>query len=299
MFIGGTPFHLIERRQQVNKCKQLSSMLDPDRIAINQATTRTKWDFRQSVEGYARHGVHGIAIWRDKLSEIGIGEAKRILADHGMWVSGLNRVGPFDAADAAALPKSLDDAKRAIEEAVELKAACLLFFPGGLPHNSKDISNARRQMADILAELLPIARQAGVVLALEPLHPMLAADRSCLNSMSAANDLCDSLGPGLGIVVDVYHVWWDPLLEREITRAGKDRLVGFHINDWLAQTRHLVNDRGMMGDGVIDIPRIRQWLENAGYHGPVEIEIFSRLNWWSKDPEEVVRVCLERCQAFV
>ncbi|WP_422368616.1 sugar phosphate isomerase/epimerase family protein [Pelagibius sp.] len=274
-------------------------MLDSARIAINQATTRAQWDFRQSVEGYARHGVRGIAVWRDKLGEIGLGEAKRILADHGMQVSGLNRAGPFNASEGRARAAALTDARRAIEEAAELGATCLLLFPGGLPPGSKDIGRTRELLSETIAELLPAARQAGVVLALEPLHPMLAADRSCLNTLSAANDLCDTFGRGLGIVVDIYHVWWDAFLDHEIARAGADRLVGFHVSDWLVPTRDLVFDRGMMGDGIIDIPRIRHAVEAAGYDGPIEVEIFSEQNWWKRNPEEVVQTCIERCQSAV
>lgn len=274
-------------------------MIDPARIAINQATTRLQWNFRQSVEGYARHGVRGIAVWRDKIQECGIGDAKRLLADNGMTVTGLNRAGPFIETGAAARQAALDDARRAIDEAAELGATCLLVFQGGLPAGSKDLSGARAQFAEVLGELLPVARKAGLSLALEPLHPMLAADRSCLNTMADANDLCDALGPGLGIVVDIYHVWWDSRLKEEIERAGKDRLVGFHVSDWLVPTRDLVFDRGMMGDGVIDIPEIRSWMEDAGYNGPVEVEIFSAEDWWKRDPNEVVRTCVERCGTVV
>ena len=274
-------------------------MLDPSRIAINQATTRVQWNFRQSVEGYARHGVRGIGIWRDKLAEYGVGDAKRLLADHDMMVTGLNRAGPFVAADSMARRAALDYARYAIDEANELDAACLLVFPGGLPVGSKDLGAARAQLTDALAELLPMAREAGVLLALEPLHPMLAADRSCLNTMAGANDLCEALGAGVGIVVDIYHVWWDVRLEEQIKRAGSERLLGFHISDWLVPTQHLVHDRGMMGDGVIDIPRIRHCLEQAGYRGPIEVEIFSVDDWWKRDPDDVVRTCVERCRSSV
>lgn len=274
---------------------RLFEMIDPARIAINQATTRVQWNFRQSVEGYARHGVRKIAVWRDKLEACGIDDAKRLLADNGMAVTGLNRAGPFIGADDAARRAALEDARHAIDEAAELRAACLLVFPGGLQAGSKELGAARAQLAEALTELLPIARKAGVHLALEPLHPMLAADRSCLNTMADANDLCDALGPGIGIVVDIYHVWWDARLKEEIERAGKERLVGFHVSDWLVPTRDLVFDRGMMGDGVIDIPGIRSWMEGAGYDGPVEVEIFSAENWWKRDPDEVAQTCIERC----
>ena len=131
-------------------------------------------------------------------------------------------------------------------------------------------------------------------LAIEPLHPMYAADRACVNTLKQALDLCDELGEGLGIAVDVYHVWWDPELEREIRRAGKERILAFHVCDWLVPTTDLLLDRGMMGDGVIDIRKIRGWVEDVGYDGFAEVEIFSANNWWKRDPEEVVRICAER-----
>jgi sugar phosphate isomerase/epimerase len=153
---------------------------------------------------------------------------------------------------------------------------------------------------DGIAEVLPYARAANMPLAIEPLHPMYAADRACVNTMAQANDLCDDLGEGLGIAVDVYHVWWDPDLEREIRRTGDaardghKRILAFHICDWLVPTNDLLLDRGMMGDGVIDLPKIRGWVEAAGYDGLHEVEIFSSENWWKRDPHEVVRVCIER-----
>jgi sugar phosphate isomerase/epimerase len=140
---------------------------------------------------------------------------------------------------------------------------------------------------DGIAELLDYAKQAGMPLAIEPLHPMYAADRACINTMEQALDLCDELDPStrtgaLGVAVDVYHVWWDPKLQQQIARAGKERLLAFHVCDWLTPTRDLLNDRGMMGDGVIDIPRIRGWVEAQGFAGYSEVEIFSTGNWWQR-----------------
>src|SRR5262249_42730973 len=146
-----------------------------------------------------------------------------------------------------------------------------------------------------LQALLPHARAAGVALALEPLHPMYAADRSCINTLAQANDLCDALGDGVGVAVDVYHTWWDPDLERQIKRAGR-RIVAFHVSDWLVPTTDLLLDRGMMGDGIIDIPRIRGWVEAAGYAGLVEAEIFSERNWWKRPLAETLDTCLARFQ---
>ena len=145
-------------------------------------------------------------------------------------------------------------------------------------------------MRDGLAELLPYALKAGVPLAIEPLHPMYAADRACVNTLAHANDLCEELGEGMGVAVDVYHVWWDPDLPRQIARAGK-RILTFHVCDWLVPTTDLVEDRGMMGDGIIDLRAIRAMVEETGYAGHCDVEIFSARNWWKRDPAEVLRIC--------
>ncbi len=277
-------------------------MPDIARLAINQATTRAQWSLRQAVEGYARHGLRGIAVWRDKLAECGVAEAARILADHGMTVTGLCRGGMFPAADGAGIAAALDDNRRAIDDAAAIGARSLVLVVGGLPGGSKDIAGARETVRDGIAAILPHARAAGVPLAIEPLHPMYAADRACVNTMAQANDLCDELGEGLGIAVDLYHVWWDPDLEAQIARAGQGtgaggRILGFHLCDWLVPTRDMLLDRGMMGDGVIDIPKVRGWVEAAGYEGLHEVEIFSAENWWRRDADEVVRTCIERYRA--
>ncbi len=263
-------------------------------LSINQATTRPQWTLEQAIAGYARHGVQGIAVWRDKLAECGLKQAASALQAAGMTVTGLCRGGLFPASDKAGRQAAIDENKRAIDEAAAIGAQCLVLIAGGLAKGSKDIAGARSQVRDGIAALLPYARAAKVPLAIEPLHPMYAADRACLNTMAQANDLCDELGEGLGIAVDVYHVWWDPNLESEIRRAGKQRILGFHVCDWLVPTTDLLLDRGMMGDGVIDIPRIRGWVEAVGYDGFAEVEIFSANNWWKRDPDEVVRTCIER-----
>ena len=263
-------------------------------LSINQATTRAQWSLEQAIAGYARQGVGGIAIWRDKLAECGIKQAASALKAAGMTVTGLCRGGMFPAADKAGRQAAVDDNKRAVDEAVGIGAQCLVLVVGGLAPGSKDIAGARSQVRDGIAAMLPYARAAGMPVAIEPLHPMYAADRACVNTMKQANDLCDELGEGLGIAVDVYHVWWDPELEREIRRAGKQRILAFHVCDWLVPTADLLLDRGMMGDGVIDIRKIRGWVEAVGYDGFAEVEIFSANNWWKRDPDEVVRVCAER-----
>ncbi|MCY3730269.1 MAG: sugar phosphate isomerase/epimerase, partial [Rhodospirillaceae bacterium] len=192
----------------------------------------------------------------------------------------------------------LEDNRRALDDAAAIGAACLVLVVGGLPKGSRDLADARRQVRDGIAASLEHARDIGVPLAIEPLHPMYAADRACVNTLSQALDICDALGDGVGVIVDVYHVWWDPALEAQIQRAG-NRILGFHVCDWLVPTTDLLLDRGMMGDGVIDLPAIRGWVERAGFEGYAEVEILSAGNWWRRDPDEVLRVCLKRLRSVV
>jgi sugar phosphate isomerase/epimerase len=271
---------------------------DPGRLSLNTATVREKWTLRQMIEGCARHHIAGIAPWRDKLAELGAKEAARLIRDNGLTVTGLCRGGMFPAVDRKGRQAALDDNRRAIDDAATLEAKCLVLVVGGLPAGSKDIAGAREMVRDGIGEVLDHARSVGVPLAIEPLHPMYAADRGCVNTMAHANDLCDELGAGLGIAVDVYHVWWDPALQREIERAGEKRVLAFHVCDWLVPTRDLLLDRGMMGDGVIDIPLIRSWVEAAGYRGFHEVEIFSAQNWWRREPDEVLAMCRERHELY-
>jgi sugar phosphate isomerase/epimerase len=272
-------------------------------LSLNWATVREQWDLKQAIAGCARHGIPGIAPWREPLQAMGLGAAARRIREHGLAVSGLCRAGMFPAADAAGRQAAIDDARRAIDEAAAIGAACLVVLAGGMPPGSRDLALARRQARDGIAAVLPHARAAGAALALEPLHPMYAADRCCISTLGQANDLCAELDPdgdgGLGVAIDVYHVFWDPELEREIARAGAaGRILAFHVCDWLVPTRDLLLDRGMMGDGVIDIPQIRASVEAAGYAGLVEVEIFSR-DWWRRDPDEVLDVIAERYRSSV
>jgi sugar phosphate isomerase/epimerase len=278
--------------------RDLSS--DTKLLSLNTATVDPHWSLRQCVDACARHGIGGIGPWRHKLAGVDLRDEAQRIADHGITVTGLCRGGMFTAPDAAGRRAAVDDNRRAVDEAVALRARCLVLVVGGLPAGSKDIAGARTQVHAGIAALLEHARAARMPLAIEPLHPMYAAERACVNTLLQANDLCDALGEGVGVVVDVYHVWWDPNLEAEIQRAGRARrLHAFHVCDWLVPTRDLFFDRGMMGDGVIDIRRIRGWMEAAGYDGACEVEIFSAENWWKRDPDEVVRTCIERHQAVV
>jgi len=257
------------------------------KLSLNTATVRKQWSLAQIIDGCARHGIEGISPWRDQVAQMGLAAAARAIKAHSLTVTGVCRGGFFTANDWR------DDNRRAIEEAHTLGAQCLVLVVGGLPAGSKDLRGARRQVRDGLAEILPEARKARVPLAIEPLHPMQAAERACINTLEQALDICEELGDGIGVAVDVYHVWWDPKLQSQIKRGGK-RLLAYHICDWLVPTRDLLNDRGMMGDGVIDLPLIRSWVEAAGYAGFQEVEIFSERDWWQRDPDEVLRTCKER-----
>lgn len=256
-------------------------------LSLNTATVRKQWNLAQIIEGCARHGIRGISPWRDQVAQMGLQHARKSIRENGLAVTGLCRGGFFTGKDWR------DDNRRAIEEAHALGAQCLVLVVGGLLPGSKDLILSRKRIEDGIAAILPEARAAGVPLAIEPLHPMQAAERACVNTLEQALDLCDFFQEGVGVAVDVYHVWWDPKLEAQIKRAGK-RILAYHICDWLVPTRDLLNDRGMMGDGVIDLPGIRGWVEGAGYTGFAEVEIFSELDWWKRDPDEVLRVCKER-----
>jgi sugar phosphate isomerase/epimerase len=255
-------------------------------LSLNSATVRKQWSLAQIIDGCARHGIRGISPWRDQVAQMGLKQAASAIRENGLTVTGLCRGGFF------AEKNWKDDNLRAIEEAHELGAPALILVVGGMPPGSKDLSSCRQRIQDCIAQILPAARKAGVPLAIEPLHPMQVT-RAAVNTLEQALDMCDALGPGVGVAVDVYHVWWDPKLESQVKRAGK-RILGYHICDWLPATRELFNDRGMMGDGVIDLPSIRKWIEAAGYSGFQEVEIFSELDWWKRDPDEVLKTCKER-----
>jgi sugar phosphate isomerase/epimerase len=264
-------------------------------LSINLATVRQQWNLREAVEACARHGIKAIDPWRDQVAAIGLEQSARVIKDHGMRVTGYCRGGMFPAPDAVGRQAAIDDNKRAIDEAATLGAECLVLVVGGLPPGSRDILGARRMVVEGLAAILPHARARNMPLAIEPLHPMYAADRACVNTLGQALDLCDALGQGVGAAIDVYHVWWDPDLETQIARAGAaGQILAYHICDWLVPTRDLLLDRGMMGDGIIDLPRIRALVEKAGYRGYTEVEIFSAADWWTRPGDEVLRACIER-----
>lgn len=273
-------------------------MADTSRLALNTATVTQQWSLQECISGCVRHSIAGIDPWRDKLQKMGVTEAAKSIKDNGLMVSGLCRGGMFTGPDAKARSAALDDNRRAVDEAAEIGADCLVLVVGGIPGGSRDIASAREQVRDGIGALLDHSRASNVPLAIEPLHPMYAGDRACVNTLGQANDLCDELGDGVGVAIDVYHVWWDPNLENEIKRCGQ-RILGFHVCDWLVPTRDLLLDRGMMGDGVINIPQILGWVEKAGYRGLIEVEIFSSKKWWREDADEVLQTVRDRFEKFV
>jgi sugar phosphate isomerase/epimerase len=264
-------------------------------ISLNLATTRQQWGFAEAVDGCLRAGITAISPWRDQITAIGLEEAARIVRENNLQVTGVCRGGMFPAATAAGRQANIDDNLRAIDEAAALNADCLVLVVGGLPDGSRDIAAARGMVSDGIAAMLPHAKASGVRIAIEPLHPMYAADRACVNTIDQALDICEDLGETVGVAVDVYHVWWDPNLANAIARAGRmKRIFAHHICDWLVPTKDMLLDRGMMGDGVIDLPGIRKLIEDAGFFGPQEVEIFSQDNWWKRDGDEVLAIIKER-----
>ena len=252
--------------------------------------------------------IRAISPWRDQVAAVGIERVEQALRATGIRLSGYCRGGFFPAADAAGLRAALDDNRRAIDEARQLEAPCLVLVVGSLPGALAgspayhDIARARNEVRDGIAASLEYARQVGMPLAIEPLHPMQAAERACINTLEQALDLGDELDPGqtgmLGVAADLYHIWWDPKLQSQIERAGAKRLLAYHVCDWLTPTRDLLNDRGMMGDGVIELQKCRQWMEHAGYQGFAEVEIFSE-HWWSQPGEIVLDTCIARHKTVV
>jgi sugar phosphate isomerase/epimerase len=277
-------------------------------LSINTATVRKQrgqvWPLLDILDACAARGIRAVSPWRDQVAAAGLPATAARLREHGLALSGYCRGGMFTYADAAGRLAARDDNRRALDEACTLSAPCLVLVVGGLPGAlagraaHRDIAAARAQVTEGIAELLDDARQRRMPLAIEPLHPMYAADRACVNTLEQALDVCDALDPersgALGVAVDVYHVWWDPRLQSQIERAGPRRLLALHVCDWLTPTTDLLNDRGMMGDGVIDIARIRGWVEAQGYAGFSEVEIFSARDWWQRDGGEVLDTCIER-----
>ena len=275
------------------------------RFAINTATLGFQCPIEKSIEAIASHGFGGIAPWRREVEGNDVKAIAKHIRDAGLKATGYCRSTYLPSLTRDGLQANIESNKRALDDAAILGAESFVMVVGGLPKGSKDIAGARVQVAEGTARLLEHGKKLGVKIALEPLHPVYAAERSCLALLSEALDMCQQIEgsvsePSLGICLDVYHVWWDPNLKRDIARAGKEkRIFGFHVCDWLVPTADILNDRGMMGDGVIDIPSIRAQVEKAGYQGLIEVEIFSDQNWWKRPVAEILKTCASRLATSV
>ncbi len=257
-------------------------MIAVHRLAIHTITTK-QWDLPTAVRKYCAAGVTGVGVWRQWLEGRTLAESKSLLDDHGLAAVSLVRGGFFPGISESERQAALDDNRRALDEAAAIGAPQVVLVC---------------QIADGIAACIDHAAALGVKLAIEPLHPMYADCRSAINTLGQCNDLIDQLGDAhVGIAADVYHIWWDPQLEAEIRRAGK-RIIGFHVCDWLTPTSDFLNDRGLMGEGCIDIKGIRAMVEGAGFNGPIEVEIFSNRHW-SRDPDEFFQDILTAYQEHV
>ena len=282
-------------------------------LSINTATVRKSrgqdLPLTDIIEACVRRDIQAISPWRDQVAAVGLDTVSKLVKTHGLKLSGYCRGGMFPAATAAGIQAADADNRQAVDEACELNAPCLVLVVGGLPGalsgqaTHKNIHQSRDQVFEGIEKLLAYAKSCNMPLAIEPLHPMYAADRACINTLEQALDVCDKLDPAhtgaLGVAVDVYHVWWDPKLQQQIERAGRERLLAFHVCDWMTPTTHLLEDRGMMGDGVIDIPRIRGWVEAQGFAGYSEVEIFSSGNWWRRETADVLDACIASHRSWV
>ncbi|HEV2272715.1 MAG TPA: sugar phosphate isomerase/epimerase family protein [Acidobacteriaceae bacterium] len=270
-------------------------MASIQRLSFNQITANN-WSLPQAVEGCVRLGVPSIALWRHKVHETGLRNSLQLVIDAGIHVSSLCRGGMFAAADAGERAQRMEDNFRAVDEAAELNADCLVLVVGAA--NGVTLENARSIVEDAVGTLADYAKPRGVRLALEPLHPMYAAERSVLVTLEQALELAARHEPArVGVIVDVFHVWWDPKLYQLLRSAGP-RIFGFHVSDWLVPLPDLLMGRGMMGDGVIEIRKIREAVDAAGYSGPIEVEIFNQAIWDLPGSEILARV-VERFEEFV
>jgi sugar phosphate isomerase/epimerase len=254
------------------------------RLCVHTITTKPLV-LAEAVTAYRKAQIAGITVWRDALKPAGVKESKKIIADSGLQLVSLCRGGFFPAADAKCRQTAIDENRRVIDEAAAVGAPLIVLVCGAVP--GVPLAEARKQISDAIAAILPHAAAANVRLGIEPLHPMYADSRSAVNTLGQANDIVEKLNSvHLGVTIDVYHLWWDERLEKEIARSGKrGSIFSFHVCDWMSPTKDLLNDRGLMGEGCIDIRRIRNWVENAGFAGAIEVEIFSD-RWWAGNQQE-------------
>jgi sugar phosphate isomerase/epimerase len=262
-------------------------MADLSRLCIHTITTKP-WPIETAIDRFAAAGAAGITVWRDTLEGRDPKAVGRAARDAGLEVTSLCRGGFFPSRDLSMRNQALDDNRRAIEEAADLGAGLIVLVCGADP--KQDLAVSRAQIVEALGILAPEAEAAGVKLGVEPLHPMYADTRSAINTLTEANDVCAEVDhPAVGVVVDVYHLWWDPRLAAETRRSGREgRLLAFHVCDWRVPTEDMLNDRGLMGDGCIPVGTIREVVEETGFAGLFEVEVFSH-RYWSEDQDDYLQ----------
>jgi sugar phosphate isomerase/epimerase len=264
--------------------KQLN---DLSQLCIHTITTKP-WSIEEAAKNFSAEGVKGITVWRDALTNRNIKQTGQLLRDQGLNIVSLCRGGFFPAKEKEKRKATIEDNLKAIEEAAELEAPLIVLVCGADP--SQSLEDSRKQIQDGIETILPQAEAAGIKLAIEPLHPMYADTRSAINTLAQANDMAAEINsPFVGVAVDVYHLWWDPFLEQEIKRCGENKhLFAFHICDWNSPTTDMLNDRGLMGDGCIPVNKIRSWVEETGFNGFYEVEIFSN-KYWQEDQSQFLK----------
>lgn len=264
-------------------------LTDFSKLSVHTLTNKP-WNLRQCVENYSAAGINGITIWRNVLENQNLNECRKILNEHNMVVTGIARGGFFPSINKEKRRQSIDDNLRAIEQAAGVGAPVLVLVCGADGNQSLEIS--REQIKEGIIRILPAAAAAKVKLAIEPLHPMYAGDRSAINTLAQANDMAEEINSGyVGVAIDVYHLWWDDNLQQEITRCGdNEHIFAFHVCDWNVPTVDFLNDRGLMGDGCINVPQIRKWVEDTGFSGFNEVEIFSDKYWGIDQTEYLEKI---------
>jgi sugar phosphate isomerase/epimerase len=263
------------------------------RLSLNQRTT-ARWSVREAVDGTVAAGLPAVGLWREPVAEAGLATAARWVREAGLRVSSLCRGGFFTAADPAQQRRAYDDNRAAIDEASELSAATLVLVTGGLPQGDRDLEGARRRAADAIAELVPYAEERGVRLGIEPMHPIFAADRGVVSTLGQALDIAEQLpAHAVGVVVDTFHLWWEPGVVDQISRAS-DRIVSYQVGDWITPLPpDSLLSRGMMGDGHVDFAALTSAVAATGYTGDVEVEIFNA-DVWAAPGEQVVATMARR-----
>ncbi|ANY07858.1 sugar phosphate isomerase/epimerase family protein [Pseudonocardia sp. HH130630-07] len=268
------------------------------RLSLNQRSIPS-WSVREAVDGCVRAGVPAIGLWREPVAETGLDRAARMVADAGLRVSSLCRGGFLTDPDPAARGQALDDNRAAIDEAAALGTDTLVLVVGGLPEGSRDLPGARRAVVDALGELVPYARERGVSLALEPMHPIFCADRGVLSTLGQALDMAEPFAADeVTVVVDAFHVWWDPALDAQLTRAA-GRIASYQVGDWITPLpADTLCSRGIPGDGHIDLAGLTSAVAARGYRGDVEVEVFNQ-DLWAADGADALATIVRRYAELV